>query len=104
MGSVVAAAAERKHANNGGKCNELGWVCLPMVVSAYGEWGEKALETIERIAGRLAVTTDSPFFQIKEAMLVRLSVTLMKANAVAILSRGEGSVGAGEIIQGGTPY
>jgi hypothetical protein len=104
VGSVVAGAAERKHANNDTKCSELGWVCVPMVISSYGEWGDEAMETIKRIAGRLAVATDSQYSTVQQAMLVRLSVTLMRANAIAILSRGEGCVGAHELKLGGGSF
>ena len=43
--SVGAAALEaegRKHRANDPKCSELGWVCVPLTVETYGNWGKEA--------------------------------------------------------------
>ena len=45
---------QRKHCSNDGKCNDLGWVCVPLVVESYGAWGKEALESISQLASRLA--------------------------------------------------
>ena len=40
---VAALSAEtRKHAANDPKCRELGWMCIPMAVETYGNWGREA--------------------------------------------------------------
>ena len=40
---VAALSAEtRKHAANDPKCRELGWMCIPMAVETYGNWGKEA--------------------------------------------------------------
>ena len=41
---------QRKHCSNDGKCNDLGWVCVPLVVESYGAWGKEALESITQLA------------------------------------------------------
>ena len=38
------------------KMMELGWVCVPMVVEAYGAWGTEAMESFYLLASRLATT------------------------------------------------
>ena len=35
---------------------ELGWVCVPMVVEAYGAWGSEAMESLALLASRLATS------------------------------------------------
>ena len=52
MTTGVAAwmTEQRKHCSNDGKCNELGWACVPLVVESYGAWGKEALESISRLA------------------------------------------------------
>ena len=35
-GSTAQVAENRKHASNDAKCSELGWVCVPLAVEAYG--------------------------------------------------------------------
>ncbi|KAL5502816.1 hypothetical protein EMCRGX_G009650 [Ephydatia muelleri] len=41
-GSTAQVAENRKHASNDAKCSELGWVCVPLAVEAYGCWGPEA--------------------------------------------------------------
>jgi len=41
--------------NNNVKCSELGWVCIPLAVETYGNWGKEASDTFARLATRLAV-------------------------------------------------
>ena len=38
-GSVAASAEVRKHSENDQKCEELGWICVPLAVEGYGTWG-----------------------------------------------------------------
>ena len=39
---VAAYTAEcRKHSSNDPKCQELGWVCIPLVVETYHNWGKR---------------------------------------------------------------
>ena len=53
-GLTAGAAGQAKHEANDGKCMELGWVCVPMVVEAYGAWGAEAMESLSHggIKGR----------------------------------------------------
>ena len=84
---VVAAAeaAERiKHTANDLKCAELGWVCVPLTVETYCNWGEEARRIL---ATRLAF--GSAFFKARviSDMFGRLNITLVRAIARAILAR-----------------
>ena len=49
------ATEQRKHEENDAKCKELGCVCVPMVVEAYGAWGTEAMESFSLLASRLAL-------------------------------------------------
>ncbi|KAL5477518.1 hypothetical protein EMCRGX_G024328 [Ephydatia muelleri] len=43
---VAAHKAEcRKHSSNDPKCQELGWVCVPLAVESYGNWGKETQNT-----------------------------------------------------------
>ena len=43
---VAAYTAEcRKHSSNDPKCQELGWVCIPLAVETYGNWDKEAQNT-----------------------------------------------------------
>ena len=68
MGLTAGAAARatelRKHEANDGKCRELGWVCVPMVVEAYGAWGAEAMESLSCLASRLATSSNKAYTHI----------------------------------------
>ena len=61
MTSSVAVRAEeqRKHSENDGRCKELGWRCIPLVVETYSAWGAEAMQIFSFVASRLAVRTNS---------------------------------------------
>ena len=84
---AAARATElRKHEANDGKCRELGWVCVPMVVEAYGAWGAEAMESLSRLASRLATSSNKAKAAVLNSLYGRLN--LVKANAsAAMLSR-----------------
>ena len=54
-GSAAMLAENRKHNNSDKKCDELGWICIPLVVETYGCWGAEAVAALSKLAGRLSV-------------------------------------------------
>ena len=54
-GASAAAGEQEKLENSFMGCLERGWICVPLVVEAYGGWGITAKETFSRIARRLAI-------------------------------------------------
>ena len=46
----LLSAETRKHAANDPKCRELGWMCIPMAVETYGNWGREAQHMFSRLA------------------------------------------------------
>ena len=56
---MTAAAASEQHKHI---ANELhvGWVCVPLAVETYGNWGREAHTTFTRLATRLAICASLP--------------------------------------------
>ena len=86
-GSAAMAAQIRKHRVNDGKCSELGWVCIPLVVETYGCWGTEAIQALSRLATRLSTRQGLPKSLVCNELFGRLSLALVRANSRAILSR-----------------
>eukprot|EP00731_Ephydatia_muelleri_P019412 Em0012g237a len=76
----------RKHDMNDPKCSELGWKCTPLALETYGCWGVEARETLPRLA-RLAIPMRCTKSQATAAIYGRLSLTLVRSSARALLSR-----------------
>ena len=76
-GSAAFAVEERKHKANDSKCAE-----LPMGVGAL-----KQKWAISQIASRLATRQNCPKSESVTALYQRLSMTLVRANVRALLSR-----------------
>ena len=86
-GAAARATELRKHEANDGKCRELGWVCVPMVVEAYGAWGAEAMVSLSCLASRLATSSNKAKAAVLNSLYGRLNLNLVKANATAMLSR-----------------
>ena len=54
-GSAAEASEIRKHNSNDGKCGDLGWVCIPLIVETYSVWGQEAVKSFAQLASRLAI-------------------------------------------------
>ena len=86
-GSAAMAAEVRKHGVNDRKCAELGWVAIPLAVETYGCWGAEAQSTISQLASRLAIQLQCSKSKAITTIYQRLNLTLVRANARALLSR-----------------
>ena len=86
-GSAALAAEVRKHNANDTKCSELGWTCITIAVETNGCWGAEAMQTLSRLASRLATRGNCSKSHVTCLLYGRLSLTLMQANARALLSR-----------------
>ena len=91
-GSSALVAEARKHNANDFKCAELGWVCIPLAVESYGCWGTEAQQSFSRLEARLAASLTIQMECSKShattSFYQRLSLSLVRANAKALLSRG----------------
>ncbi|KAL5484137.1 hypothetical protein EMCRGX_G020585 [Ephydatia muelleri] len=86
-GAAVRAAELRKHTQNDSKCAELSWKCIPLAVECYGAWGPEALKAFSQVATRLAIRGNTSKSMALTNLFGRLSHSLIRANARAILSR-----------------
>eukprot|EP00731_Ephydatia_muelleri_P004736 Em0002g912a len=84
-GSAAVAAELWKHSANDAKCSELGWTCIPLVAESYGAWGSEAVLAFSRLASYLATRTNSPKSKVVCSLYGRLNLTLVRANARALL-------------------
>ena len=71
-GASAAVGEQEKLENNALGCVERGWICVPLVVEAYGGWGITAREALSRIARRLAIHSHSSNSETLNAMYCRL--------------------------------
>ena len=76
-GAAARATELRKHEANDGKCRELGWVCVPMVVEAYGAWGAEAMESLSCLASRLATSSNKARAAVLNNLYGRLNLNLV---------------------------
>ena len=86
-GSAAASAEVRKHTENDPKCEELGYICVPLAVEAYGAWGIEAQRTISRLAHRLCIETNQTMSRVISILYGQTNMSLIKANSRAMLSR-----------------
>ena len=86
-GSAAASAEVQKHIENDPKCEEFGWICVPLAVEAYGAWGIEAQHTISRLASRLCIKTNQAMSRVISNLYGYLNMSLIKANSRAMLSR-----------------
>ena len=86
-GAAGRATELRKHEANDGQCRELGWVCVPMVVEAYGAWGAEARESLLRLASCLATSSNKGKAAVLKGLYGRLNLNLVNVNATVILTR-----------------
>ena len=84
---VLSLAASRKHEENDDKCDDLGWLCVPLAVDSYGQWCDEAHEAFAEIAGRLSTRTRVTFSSALSSIFNTLGVVLARHNAIAILAR-----------------
>ena len=86
-GSAALVAECRKHDSNDPKCSEWGWKCTPLAVETYGCWGAEARETLSCLATCLAIPMRCTKSKATASIYGRLSLTLVRSCARALLSR-----------------
>ena len=86
-GAAAAASEQCKHIAKDPKCQELGWVCVPLTVKTYGNWGREAHTTFTRLATWLAICVSLPKSKVTADLFSRCSLVLTRSIARAILTR-----------------
>ena len=82
-------AEARKHRANDPKCSEMGWVCIPLAVETYGNWGREAQSTFSCLASHLAITKG----KVLTELYSRQNFTQVRAVARVLLVRCAPSLG-----------
>ena len=86
-GFAALSAETRKHKANDPKCSELGWVCVPLAVETYGNWGKEARDTFSRLATRLAIGSSRSKSSCAYEVYSKLNLTLTRSIVRAIMVR-----------------
>ena len=81
-GSAALVAKKRKHNTNDRKCEELGWVCTPLVVKTYGCWGAAAVAAFSKVVGRLSTRLNEPKSKTIQPPRVGLSESQLQSHPV----------------------
>ena len=85
---VAAYTAEcQKHSSNDPMCQELGWVCIPLAVESYENWGKEAQNTFTRLASIHSISLHCPKAKVLTENYGWLNISLVRSVARAILSR-----------------
>ena len=75
-GFAALSAETRKHKANDPTCSELGWVCVPLAVETYGNWGKEARGTFSRLATQLAIGSPRSKYSCVYEVYSKLNLTL----------------------------
>ena len=86
-GFAALSAETRKHKANDPKCSELGWVCVPLAVETYRNWGKEARDTFSRLATRLAIGSPRSKSSCVYEVYSKLNLTLTRSIVRAIIVR-----------------
>ncbi|KAL5474377.1 hypothetical protein EMCRGX_G026317 [Ephydatia muelleri] len=87
VGAAAYAAECRKHAANDTRCQELGWLCIPLAVETYGNWGKEAQSVFSPLASLLSISQAIPKPKMLSEIYSRLNMSLVRSVARAIMGR-----------------
>ena len=76
-GAAAWTTEQRKHCSNDAKCDELAWVCVPLVVESYGAWGKEAVESISQQVSHLATCSSKAKSVVLTELYGRLNLHLV---------------------------
>ena len=86
-GTAGHVAEARKHTTNDAKCQDLWWLCIPLAVEMYGNWGKEAREVFNRLASLLAFGQTSHKSGLLLEIYSHVNMSLIRSIASAILGR-----------------
>eukprot|EP00731_Ephydatia_muelleri_P006931 Em0003g1179a len=86
-GAAGRVAEARKHTTNDAKCQDLGWLCIPLAVETYGNWGKEAYEVFNCLASLLAFGQTSHKSGLLLEIYSHVNMSLVRPIARAILGR-----------------
>ena len=92
-GAAAHIAETRKHSASDAMCEELGWVCIPLAVESYGNWGMEAHSTLKRLASLIAIYESCIMASVSSELYGHLNLSLVRSVARAIMGRESMGVG-----------
>ena len=88
VSGVATHAAEcRKHSTNDARCQELGWVCIPLAVETFGHWEKEAQNVFSRLASLLSIHQGRPQSVVLFEIYSRMNMCLVRSVSRAIVGR-----------------
>eukprot|EP00731_Ephydatia_muelleri_P009946 Em0005g532a len=76
--SPISYTAEcQKHSSNDPKYRELGWLCVPLTVESYGNWGKEVQNTFVRLASILLIFLHCPKAKVLAENHERFDISLV---------------------------
>ena len=86
-GAAARAAECREHSTNDARCQELGWVCIPLAVETFGHWGKEAQNVFSHLASLLSIHQGRPKSVALFDIYSRMNMCLVRAVSRAIMGR-----------------
>ena len=86
-GAAAHAAECRKHSTNDARCQEMGWVCIPLAVETFGHWGKEAQIVFSRLASLLSIHQGRPKSVALFDIYSRMNMCLVRSVSRAIMGR-----------------
>ena len=77
----------RKHSTNDARCQELGWVCIPLAVETFGHWGKEAQNVFSRLASLLSIHQGRSKSVALFDIYSRMNMVLVRSISRAIMGR-----------------
>ncbi|KAL5475538.1 hypothetical protein EMCRGX_G025366 [Ephydatia muelleri] len=92
-GAAARIVETQKHSANDSKCQELGWVCTPLAVESYGNWGMEVHSVFKCLVSLIAIHQSCPKASVSAELYGHLNLSLVRSAARAILGREPMGVG-----------
>ena len=86
-GAAGHVAEARKHTTNDARCQDLGWLSIPLAVETYGNWGKEAREVFNRLASLLAFGQTNHKSGLLLEIYSHVNMSLIRSIDRAILGR-----------------
>ena len=81
-GVTAHKQSAESYLSNDPKCQELGWVCVPLAVESYGNWGKEAQNTFARQASILSISLHCPKAKVLTEIYGQLNISLVRSVAM----------------------
>ena len=84
---LAKKAAVSKHNKHDATCERNGYLFVPFAMESYGGFAPETMELIEKVSSRVAAELIKKRTSVSAYLFKKLSITLQKSNALAIIRR-----------------